>query len=180
MKKRNRSITADLTPLLDVIFILLFLIMIRNTEAVDARTAEAEEKLEEANAQMAEAQALQDAVQSELEEYQALLQDATICYIQIIGEESGRSIQLSENSRTDQFHFDWDTQEDAWQYLKERLAEKMLGASEGKQVFLIFQYDAKQLYQSDYDMVRTVLEEAGHTNNVYVQYRTAESIEGGN
>ena len=168
MKKRNRSITADLTPLLDVIFILLFLIMIRNTEAVDARTAEAEEKLEEANAQMAEAQALQDAVQSELDEYQALLQDATICYIQIIGEESGRSIQLSENSRTDQFHFDWDTQEDAWQYLKERLAEKMRGASEGK------------LYQSDYDMVRTVLEEAGHTDNVYVQYRTAESIEGGN
>ena len=68
--------------------------MIRNTEAVDARTAEAEEKLEEADAQMAEAQALQDAVQSELDEYQALLQDATICYIQIIGEESGRSIQL--------------------------------------------------------------------------------------
>ena len=69
MKKRNRSITADLTPLLDVIFILLFLILIRNTEASDAKAAEADAKMAEAQEQMAEAQALRDAVQGQLDEY---------------------------------------------------------------------------------------------------------------
>ena len=174
MKKRNRSITADLTPLLDVIFILLFLIMIRNTEAVDARAEEADAKMAEAQAQMAEAEALQQSVQGQLDEYQALLADAQICYIRIVPEETGRSIQLSENSRTDQFRFDWDTQEDAYEYLRERLTEKSKVTAEGKQVFLIFQYDPKTLYQSDYEMVSSALEEIGHKENVYVQYRTAE------
>ena len=174
MKKRNRSITADLTPLLDVIFILLFLILIRNTEASDAKAAEADAKMAEAQEQMVEAQELRDAVQGQLDEYQALLADAQVCYISIVAEDGGRSIQLSEDNRTDRFRFDWDSQEDANSYLTERIAEKTRAAAEGKQVFLIFQYDPKSLYQSDYDMVSHTLEEAGHKENVYVQYRTAE------
>ena len=174
MKKRNRSITADLTPLLDVIFILLFLILIRNAEAVDAKAAEAEEKIAEAQAQIAEAEALQENVQERLTEYESLLADAEIFYISILPEETGRTLQVIRDNSTESFHFDWDSTEAAWQFLQESVETKVGRAGQDKQVFLVFTYDGNKLYQSDFEMVSEVLNAAGHNENVFVQYRETE------
>ena len=171
MRKRNRSITADLTPLLDVIFILLFLILIRNAEAVDAKAAEAEEKIAEAQEQIAEAEALQEAVKGQLTEYETLLAGAEIFYISILPEESGRTLQVIRDNSMESFHYDWDSTDAAWQFLQESVSAKTERAGEGKQVFLVFTYDGTKLYQSDFEMVSEVLKAAGHKENVFVQYR---------
>ena len=174
MRKHNRSITADLTPLLDMIFILLFLILIRNAQATEAREAEAAEAIAEAREQTAAAEQLREEVQGRLEEYETLLADAEICYISIALEESGRVIRLEQGSSLESYRFDWDSMVAAEKYLKDRILEKADGKEEGTQLYLVFRYNVARMYQSDYEMVGHVLELAGRRKNVFVQYRAEE------
>ena len=183
MRRRER-IVSDLTPLLDVIFIILFLVMFRNVQVTNDRLEEARQLMEEARqmveeaeaekeAAVAQAQSLQKKAEEEVEEFETLLQNAVIFRVSVEEEEDGRrQAVLRSGSRMISSSFDWDTAGEAFQDLEEAIEDRLVTAGEENPVFIVFTYDSARIYQSDFNMTEEVMRRVQMLHpNVYLQFR---------
>ncbi len=165
--KRPRQITTELTPLLDVILILLFLVLSQN----NTRTAEVQGELDKTRESLEQAQSsLEQArdVITGLEEYD---ENSLVITISITGADERRTLYVADKESTRGITYGWDNLLYGENALKNEL-EGRFRAAEGKVVFISFVYDSEKIYKRDHDMVISVLDKLqGSDENLYVSYK---------
>jgi len=176
MRKRKKTFIADLTPLLDVVFILLFLVMMVTTRSQAERTQQAEAAAEEAVADAREARREADDALARAAELETLLKDARVAEVSLSDtEDGGRRLTVTDGSETSSYAFDWEGVEEARAFLQRELARVVRSAPADAPVFLIFRYDPAGVYESDYRLVTGVFDAIQKINdNVYLQIREGQ------
>ncbi len=175
----RRTWGIDLTPLLDILFILLFMIMLRSVQYADAKVQEAEQRAKEAESRVQVVEEHLDKAYEVIGEYDILLKDTLTVRIEIQADteegEGARVLSFRAGSMSESFHFGWNTASDlsdCEQFLKDHLQTKVNDASAEAPAFLIFSYNPDDIYKSEYQMISGVLENLQQKNeNVYLQYR---------
>lgn len=188
--RRRKEVLLELTPLLDVILIMLFYILMQSAQAADARQEEADREIgamqeqveavnESVRAAEKEAQSREAALS---ESFQAREQELTASltyvqemlysyetfdeYAQILtvyvenGSGGVRTIHVSDGTADEQISYDWDNMRYGRNSFKEILTEKLSQGEENMPVFLVFHYQDEVIYRQDYQLVTEVIGEA--------------------
>ena len=170
---KRREIFIELTSLLDVILIILFVLLTQaRTRTADALaaaesamegTAALEQELTDTQAQ-AEALLLQtEALQEELDSarQQLLSRDVVLdnSLVLTVSAPARDVIRLETGSAGVQtISYRWEDNNYARNSLLSALRQQIAGA-DGQAVFLVFQFDRASIYHSEYEMVRDVFQE---------------------
>ncbi len=150
----KKEISLELTSLLDVILILLFIFMAQSGRQTEA----AENALKEANAAADAAESrLADAERTALA-YAELDSRADIITVTIDKTADGRRISVIRgNIGGDGFRkeidFDWDSVKYAKNSLNAELNALAADRSPEKPLFIMFLYDSGDIYNSDYELI---------------------------
>lgn len=185
MRKR-KSVIVELTSLLDVIFIMLFMVMNQSQTA-------AEEAQNNADAVIAAAQAQVEAMKDEVEDYRIIIDEveadrlnlesiknklnsyevfkeyATIISVSVLDHSYKRTIMVENSDEAVNTDFDWDNMDYAESILSETL-NSCIKDSENP-VFIVFSYNGDKIYRQDYNMVSEVMTEVqGGYENVYIKF----------
>lgn len=185
MRKR-KSVIVELTSLLDVIFIMLFMVMNRSQTA-------AEEAQSNAAAEIAAAQVQVEAMEEEVEGYRVIIDEveadrldlesiknklnsyevfkeyATIISVSVLDHSYKRTITVENGGEAVNTDFDWDNMDYAESILAETL-NSCITDSENP-VFIVFSYNGDKIYRQDYNMVSEVMTEVqGGYENVYIKF----------
>ena len=184
---RRREIFIELTSLLDVILIMLFVLLTQaKTQTADALAAAQADRAQVTalEQQLAESRAETDAARSETE---ALQQDAEglLSRTEKLQEEADSAkrrllsrdlvldnslvLTVSVSDRTtirletdgggeQTISYAWEDDNYARNALLSAIRQQM-AAGEGQAVFLVFQYDRAAIYRAQYEMIRDVLGE---------------------
>ncbi len=173
--KRRQNITVELTPLLDVILIILFLIITENNAKSKEIKSAAEEEisgyvteidslkntLDEKNSELDKKSSDIDEKDNIISGYAQFDELSTIISV-FVGKnyekDGGRIIYISDGENTERILFDWDSMRYAENSLKHSLSEKIKAASENP-VFITYNYDREETYQRDYELVSEALSE---------------------
>lgn len=184
--KRRKSVVVELTSLLDVIFIILFMVMNGSRSAA----AEAQNTAEE---QIAAAQAEVGLMQEELENYKRILTEveaerenlefmenrissyenfeeyAKILSVYILDGGYKRSIKVADDTEIATIDFDWEN----ISYGKETLISALkdyINETENP-VFIAFSYDSSNIYRQDYSMVSEAMTAVqADYDHVYIKF----------
>lgn len=181
---RKRTIFIELTSLLDVILIMIFVLLTQaraqTTEAVEDAAAD-RAALQEVRQEMQAAQAEADRIRNHLEaENEALLQktEALEAEVDALGRRMisenlvlDNSLVLSLSVAADasvsldvregesiRIPYDWNDSTYAYNRLRSLLYEQLNQAA-GRTVFLVFQYDRASIYHAEYEMILQVIQE---------------------
>lgn len=185
MRKR-KSVIVELTSLLDVIFIMLFMVMNQS------RTA-AEEAQSNAAAEVAAAQVQVEAMEEEVEGYRVIIDEveadrlnlesiknklnsyevfeeyATIISVSVLDHSYKRTIVVENGGEAVTADFSWDNMDYAENTLDEML-NSCIKDSENP-VFIVFSYNGDKIYRQDYNMVSEVMTQVqGGYENVYIKF----------
>lgn len=193
MRKR-KSVVVELTSLLDVIFIMLFMVMNRSQNAA----AQAQNT---AAAEIAAAQSQVEIMQEEVEGYRDIIDEveaeranlesaknklssletfreyATIVSVFVLDNTYKRTIITDNGGDRSEIDFNWDNMD----YASDTLKENLYGYIKDNEnpVFIVFSYNGDKLYRQDYALVSEVMTEVqGGYENVYIKFKdTSENKE---
>ena len=176
---RRREIFIELTSLLDVILIMLFVLLtqartqtsdaIERTETALAETRALQQEVDGLRAELAGAQSDVEAAQSDAE---AARSDAESARRQLLSRElvtenslvvtltapdrSSFALELPDGTQT--ISYDWENENYARNALRAALRAE-LDATDAPAVFLVFQYDRNTIYRTQHELVRGLLQE---------------------
>ncbi|MGN0690757.1 MAG: hypothetical protein ACI4K7_00220 [Oscillospiraceae bacterium] len=175
MRRRN-SIGIELTPLLDVILILLFLVMTRNTAETEriAEEYEASEQQHIENESRLEAELENSRLQTSDAEniisgYESFDEYSVIIAVGITRSSDGtRTISLSEKGEISHISYGWDNLRYGENALKAEL-ENMISSAEERPVFISFNYDENDIYLRDYQLISSVLDDLDG-DSLFIKY----------
>lgn len=170
---RRRQIFIELTSLLDVILIMLFILLIqaRNTTAQAMDTAaQAESSAAELQAELSAAYAEQDALRAaadaETERANALqrqlwtqnivLDNSLLLTVSV--DREGRIRLETEGTGETAIPYSWEDDTYARNRLRGLLLDK-LKTTDREAVFLVFQYDRARVYHAEYEMIEGIIQE---------------------
>ena len=178
--KRKRTIFIELTSLLDVILIMIFVLLMQaRTQTAQAMDqAEQEQKaareisreMEDLRESMAAAEAeLQDREQEierleeeaeglrrQLSSRELVMENSLVLTLSITETDSIR-LEISPQE-VDLIPYDWSDDNYAYNRLRTLLTAYLEEAGE-RSVFIIFQYDRSRIYKNEYDMITGVVQE---------------------
>ncbi|MBR6114978.1 MAG: hypothetical protein IKQ10_07290 [Oscillospiraceae bacterium] len=162
---RRREIFIELTSLLDVIMIMLFVLLTQaRTQTADA-IAEAGARQTENTALRQEVETLrgelvgaQDAAESARRQLlsQDLVLDNSLVVTVTAADRS--AIRLEVEGGTQTVSYDWENENYARNVLRAALRQQLTD-TDRPAVFLVFQYDRDAIYRAQYEMIRDVLQE---------------------
>ncbi len=185
MRKR-KNVVVELTSLLDVIFIMLFMVMnqSRSTAAEAEHTAEsavaaAEVRVQEAEKQAEEYKKILDEtaeerenieyIQNRLSGYEIFTEYAEIISVYVVNEGYKRSIRVADDSEIAAIDFNWENMEHGEKALSDRL-KKLIDSTENP-VFITFTYDSNRIFRQDYNMITdTVTAVQAEYDDVYIKF----------
>ena len=168
---KRREIFIELTSLLDVILIILFVLLTQaRTQTADAMaaaetaredTAALEKALSDAQAQtqalLLETEALQEDLGSarrQLMSRDLVLDNSLLLTVSVPERDVIRLETDSSDAQTISYRWEDDN------YARNALRAALNTAASGdKAVFLVFQYDRAAIYRTEYDMIRELLQE---------------------
>ncbi|MGN1415319.1 MAG: hypothetical protein ACI4XF_00610 [Oscillospiraceae bacterium] len=174
--KRRSSIGIELTPLLDVILILLFLVITQNNAETERiaeeydrseqqyieNTARLEAELENSRQQSADAENIISGYES-FEEY------SVIIAVGITRRSDGtRTVTLSENGEISHISYGWDSLRYGENALRAEL-ENMISTAGDRPVFISFNYDENDIYLRDHQLISSVLDDLDG-DNLFIKY----------
>lgn len=184
MRKR-KSVVVELTSLLDVIFIMLFMVMSRNSTA----TAEAQEA---ARQQVSAAEAHAELMENERDSYKTMLREteeerenlsltesrlnsyevfseyARIISVYVVDSGYKRSIHVADETEIASADYGWDNMDYAKEALDAALEECTVGDAP---IFIVFSYDSDKIYRQDYNMIAEAITSAqSGKNHVYIKF----------
>lgn len=188
--KRRKEVLLELTPLLDVILIMLFYILMQSTQAADARQEEADREVSVMQEQMEAVNERAEAAVQEAESREAALAEsfavreqelmdsltymqevlygyeAFDAYAQILtvyvanGKDGMRTIHVSDGTVDEQITYDWDSMRYGRNGFREILTDRLSQGEEDMPVFVVFHYQDDSIYRQDYQLVTEVIGEA--------------------
>lgn len=185
MRKR-KSVVVELTSLLDVIFIMLFMVMNRSQTAAEEAENTARQEISAAQSQVEEMQnevdgyreiiseveaerANLEAVKHKLNSYEVFDEYASIVSVYVIDNTYKRTIKVETVSEAVTIDYSWENMDYAEETLKKALND-CISDSENP-VFIVFSYNGDKLYRQDYTLVSEVMTEVhGGYENVYIKF----------
>lgn len=193
--KSRKEILLELTPLLDVILIMMFYILMQNSLSTQQKAEEADRAMaqveasaataiENAQASASQAEEAYESLSREAREEASSLQEdkqvleaqllgsttfssyAVIAEITIVNGAGGnRKLHVVQGEHKAVFSYDWEQMRYAENALKNELEGVVGQASAVRPVFLVFVYENDGIYRRDYDMVRGVLDDMATKGN---------------
>lgn len=175
MKRRN-NIAVELTPLLDVILIMLFLVMSQQKAESDrvmseaqAAAAEYESRIEQLTDEYGEAKEKQLSAENAAAGYKSFDEFSVIIRLSIERSSDGmRKLFVSENGGTEVIEYGWDSLRYGENSLEAKLSE-CISENSGRPVFISFGYNEDEIYLRDYTLVTDVLERLDG-EDIYISY----------
>ena len=172
---RKRGIIIDLTSLLDVILIMLFMV-IQNAGGQAAiykqKAADAATTAQEAEERAASAEKAADRALSALSSYEALDENSVVVTISAGGSSGSRALTVGE-STADGIKNERSVASSPGSeiYMKNSLAadvnDIIRGDTKAKIAFVVFTYNADAVYKYEYDLIHGYLAEIAERDNVY-------------
>ena len=170
---RRREIFIELTSLLDVILIMIFVLLtqaraqtaraLETAEEDQVKVGQLQSELQDVNARLDDALAQADLFREERDALgrqvltQGLVTDNS--RIVTVSVAPGGAIRLeSEGTAAQVIPYDWEDDTFASNRLRSALLEFLRGG-DGEAVFIVFQYDRAAIYRTEYDMICTVTRE---------------------
>ena len=170
---KRREIFIELTSLLDVILIMLFILLTqakaKTAEALDT-AALAESSAAQIQTELSAAYAEQDALRAEIDaqaaradglERQLLTENVVLdnsLLLTVSVDRSGAIRLETEGEGLAALSYDWADDTYARNRLRGLLLEK-LKDTDRQAVFLVFQYDRARIYHAEYDMIQGIIQE---------------------
>lgn len=159
--RRRQNVIIELTPLLDVIMIMLFLIMTRSSDAAAKQMEQADKDVKTYEQQAEEAKAENEILVTENAELKGKLASiesfeefATIISVTVVmGEGGERTIVVNCGDKDEYISYNWDNTRFGENSLKATLNKLTNG--EGPK-FISFTYDETKIYNVDYEMISSV------------------------
>ena len=165
---KKRQIFIELTPLLDVILIMLFVLLVQSRAQVTASA----EAVTEAEAAVVQAERATAALQNKLDETRGLLEEAQrrertlgvveersiVVTVSIVGGAVRRVLAEDAAGNAVYVSLGGARIGDASERLHAVLRDLIL-ASGDESAFIVFQYDRNAVYHAEYDLVSGVLRE---------------------
>ena len=192
MKKR-KEILLELTPLLDVILIMMFYILMQNTFASQREIEDAKQKVEAAEQKAAgKEKEYEDAAAKALEKENRLKEELTVTEAKLAGEKAfedyakivtisvftngdDRRLHVVCGETDEEIAYGWDDLLYAKNSLVSALSKYSDNASADGPLFIVFGYDSKQIYKRDFELVQGVLSALGSQNeHIYIKYSGGE------
>lgn len=187
--RRRKETVIELTPLLDVILIMLFMIMSVQSQKTEEAEAAAREKTQELTAQMEQlseefsdrenqlmdqlddTESRLSQAEAQLTGYEAFRDYSAVISISMEYLEGGeRQLYIAEGDKTDTISFGWDNLRYGENSLTAALEQRMKQTTE-EPVFIAFVYDSESIYRRDYDMIASVIDKLQSENdNLYIRY----------
>ena len=185
MRKR-KSVVVELTSLLDVIFIMLFMVMNQSRTAAAEAQSTAAEEIASAQVQVetmqAEVESYREIIseveteranleqmQSKLNSYEVFKEYAKIISVHVLDSTYKRTIKVDDGTENVNIDFNWDNMDYASSVLTDTLNECIDTAE--NPVFIVFSYNGDKLYRQDYNMISEVMTEVqGGYENVYIKF----------
>lgn len=163
-----RKAVIDLTPLLDVILILLFLVLATVSSQAEQMTQEMTSTQQQLDALQAE----RDSLERRVEGYAILDEKALLINIYIEKDRSNvsRTVHVETASRTRTFLVTWSNSGVVQAALEKELIAKCQSLSDTDEqiCFVTFRYDRNTIYQSDYAMISNAIASVkASANNIY-------------
>ena len=170
---KRREIFIELTSLLDVILIMIFVLLtqaraqtaraLETAEEDQVKVGQLQSELQDVNARLDDALAQADLFREERDALgrqvltQGLVTDNS--RIVTVSVAPGGAIRLeSEGAAAQVIPYDWEDDTFASNRLRSALLEFLRGG-DGEAVFIVFQYDRAAIYRTEYDMICTVTRE---------------------
>lgn len=175
MKKR-REIILELTPLLDVILTLLFMILITVTQQAQSAQKNAEQALNEATVKIEQAEKKLTQIKQSAVSIELLQENCKIVTVAAYNDEKSpekRTITIKEGNDTAfEIEYDWTSLNYAKNSFKQTLVNSYLNLNDDEQIiFIVFQYDSKAIYNYDYTFINSTLTEINTSRpEVYLAY----------
>lgn len=176
--RRRRLNVIELTPLLDVIMIILFLVLSQSSAAVNGaeqESASLREELENAGAENDELRGELVLVQSKLDSAEGVNENSAAAAVGIVRYGDKRVLMVAEGDRVKEISFDWDSLTYAENALSQEIS-RICRENEEKAVFVSFTYDSREIFRRDYEMISSVLSKADG-ESIYISYK---DMNGGN
>lgn len=172
--KRRRLNVIELTPLLDVIMIILFMVLSHSSATVTAAQQESTElrgELQTAGAENDELRTELAIAQSRLDGAQGYNENSAAAAVSIVRHEGEkRTITVCEGEKVREISFDWDSLGYAESALSSELS-RFCRENEGKAVFISFTYDSAEIFRRDYEIISAVLSKAGgDSESIYITF----------
>ena len=177
---KRRQIFIELTSLLDVILIMLFILLTqartKTAEALDTAAA-AESSTEQVRAELVEAYEEQETLRAEIDAQAAradaqaeranalerqlwtenIVLDSSLL-LTVSVDRSGNIRLETEGNGLAALAYDWADDAYARNKLRGLLLEQ-LRDTDREAVFLVFQYDRARIYHAEYEMIETIIQE---------------------
>ena len=170
---RRREIFIELTSLLDVILIMLFILLTQakstTAQALDTAAA-AESTAEQLQTELTAAYGAQEAlrVEAQAQEERAnalqrqlwtenLVLDNSLL-LTVSADRNGYILLETEHEGKASLSYDWENDTYAFNRLRALLLDR-LKTVDGEAVFLVFQYDRTSIYRAEYDMIERIIRE---------------------
>ncbi len=185
MRKR-KSVIVELTSLLDVIFIMLFMVMNQSRNAAAEAQDTAAQEIAMAHSQVQTMQEevdgyreIMDEVEAEREKletmnsklnsYEVFEEYATIVSVFVIDNTYKRTIKVDNGDNAVNIDFDWDNMDYAEKTFSDALKDCI--SDRENPVFIVFSYNGDKVYRQDYNMISGVMTEVqGGYENVYIKF----------
>lgn len=170
---KKKQIFIELTSLLDVILIMLFMVMVQ----AENKTEEAVEKAEKQEAafeaiskdyedlskafsdketEMEQALAELEEAKEKLNSRDLVMENIDVLTVRI---RPDRSIFLHSEYRSfPTIDYSWEEPDYAYNRLKASLRD-WISRAEDRSLFLVFRYDAEEIYHNEYEMIRRAVSE---------------------
>ena len=139
-RRRHGSEEINLNSLLDVLFIILFVVMLKGMQNEEAVKTQMQQNI--------------DQLQNQVESYELYEKEARVITVQVIQEEEDRYISIGDE--TIQLN------ENASVYMRTRLKKitgDLLKDVENTPVYIVFHCNKKEIYTKEFNMIDEVMTE---------------------
>jgi hypothetical protein len=190
--RKHRQISAELTPLLDVIMIMLFIIISRSYNAVEKAENEKEQAYSEIQAVSENFENQKSKLEKTAEENMEKLNQAEniiegyknfdklalIISVSIENKsDETRNIIISDGNNRDTISYGWENMRYGENSLN-AVFENYIKSADERPVFISFNYKSSEIYMKDFNMITSVIDNIQSRNeNVYIMYNEMEDLQ---
>lgn len=172
-----RKVVIDLTSLLDVILILLFLVLTNASTAVNRVKEEAVEQ----STHMEQLESDNSAMRRSLDAYQLLDAQSNMIrvFIDTASSNAARTVYVETNDATKSFLLTWSNAAVVQAAMTNEITNICDISDDAKQIsFIVFRYDRTNIYQSDYLLISNIISsvKAKSTNIYSAEYDIMEEV----
>lgn len=173
----KRSPIIEMTALLDVIMILMFLVLTNASQSVEdlKQGYKSSEVLEQS---IGELQSENVSLIRRLNSFTALENSCLIITLSVSrNEDKSRSVLLEcEDAQNETLKLTWDNLQYVKNTLNAKISKLISGALSGRYqaVFMVFQYDRSVIYQTDYRLISGVIQSQKRENVYCAEYDIRE------